>query len=318
MRPALSCCADADRRQFGPRLITSRRRHPGRGRGSTPHRRGPRRRLPEVKAWLARLQGFVAMLASRHPATATILELALVPVVAWLVLLSLGVTLWTKPFTPDTEFYFTLAAFGSDITDHAVQSAYYWTRVGVVVPLRGLISVFGVDRGYGIWHFTLIGVALVPSYDLIRRLMGRVAAIAGALFILLNLVFLTAIGNPYVTSAIVPLFIAECALLAGAATATTRRRRTVCLALVGVCVGWIVACNQLAAVSRALPRVGGTPRDPEGRAASDLRSHRWRRLGRGEYLPRPRVPRIDRVPAVQLVGDDTVLDPSAQAQRLPL
>ena len=243
-----------------------------------PDRRGPIPGLLEMNARFMKVPGAVARVASRHSTTAMVVELALVPVVACLVLLALGVTLWTKPLTPDSEFYFTLGAFGSDVTDGAAQAAYYWTRVGVVVPLRGLISAFGVDWGYRIWHFVLIGVALAPSYDLIRRLVGRVAAIAGALFILLNLVFLTTLGNTYVTSAIVPLFIAECALLAAAVTATTRRRRTVSLALVGVCVGWVAACNQLAvilALGLALVGIIAIPRNELRRTIGAIGAAAW-------------------------------------------
>lgn len=190
----------------------------------------------DVVAWFDRHRG------------AGVLELALVPIAAWLVLAALRVSLWTQPHTPDSEFYFTLAVFGDEVTDPAVESAYYWTRVGVVVPLRGLISVFGVEGGYAVWHLLLIAVALVPMYELVKRLLSRPAAIGAALFVLLNLVFLTTVGNTYVSSTVVPLLIAESALLVGAATATSRTRRTVSVLLAGVCVGWIVACNQLALI----------------------------------------------------------------------
>ena len=125
----------------------------------------------------------------------------------------LGVSLWTQPQTPDSEFYLTLAMFGDDITDHVVNPAYYWTRVGVVVPLRLFVHAFGLEGGYWVWHLVLLAVALIPAYELVRRIIGRVAATAAGGFILLNLVFLTVLGNPYVTSAVVPLLVAECAAL---------------------------------------------------------------------------------------------------------
>lgn len=188
----------------------------------------------------------------RHTAIAACLELALVPLLGGLVLVGLGVTLWTQPHTPDSEFYFTLAAFGNDVTRDAVETSYFWTRLGVILPLRGLISAFGVEGGYRIWHLALLAIALMPSYLVIRRLFGRLAAAGGASFILLNLVFLSVIGNPYVTSAVVPLLIAECALLASAVLEHSPRMRARYFLLAGATAGWIAACNQLAAILAVL------------------------------------------------------------------
>ena len=43
---------------------------------------------------------------------------------------------WTGFNSPDSEFYASLALFGSDVTDRAVEPAYIWTRLGYIVPVR--------------------------------------------------------------------------------------------------------------------------------------------------------------------------------------
>ena len=43
---------------------------------------------------------------------------------------------WTGFNSPDSEFYASLALFGSDVTDRAVEPAYTWTRLGYIVPVR--------------------------------------------------------------------------------------------------------------------------------------------------------------------------------------
>jgi len=41
---------------------------------------------------------------------------------------------WSGLDTPDSSFYFSLANFGSQITDRAPIDSYYWTRLGVIAP----------------------------------------------------------------------------------------------------------------------------------------------------------------------------------------
>lgn len=181
-------------------------------------------------------------------------EIVLLLAVPVLVLLLVGASTWTPPNTPDSEFYLSLGAFGHDVTARAPNPAYYWTRLGVVGPMRTLTRVFGVDIGLWIWRWLLITLAVVPTYLFARRLKGAAAGVAAAAVVLLNTVFITVVGNTYPTGAVVSLLIAECALL-GLALISGERARWTCVVLAGVAVGWIAMCNQIAAIFAVLAAI---------------------------------------------------------------
>ncbi len=63
---------------------------------------------------------------------------------------------WTGFNSPDSEFYASLAIFGSDVTDRALEAAYTWTRLGYVAPVHALTSLFGIWAGK---------VTLLPGVD---------------------------------------------------------------------------------------------------------------------------------------------------------
>ena len=181
---------------------------------------------------------------ARRPAPWEVLLLLVLPAtILWIV----GASTWTPPNTPDSEFYLSLGAFGHDVTARALNPAYYWTRLGVVAPMRLFTKVFGVEVGLWAWRWLLITMATVPTYFLGRRLNGMAAGTAAALFVLLNTVFITVVGNTYPTGAIVALLVAEGTLLS-VAFLVGRRSGMALLALAGVAIGWIAMCNQIAAL----------------------------------------------------------------------
>ena len=51
---------------------------------------------------------------------------------------------WAGLDTPDSSFYATLALFGDDVTDRAVETSYYWTRLGYIGPVRLLTGILGL------------------------------------------------------------------------------------------------------------------------------------------------------------------------------
>ncbi len=179
------------------------------------------------------------------------IEALLVLALPTLVLFVVGRQAWTPANTPDSEFYLSLAAFGHQVTDRAVVPAYYWTRLGVIAPLRGLSWLVGPDAAYAIWRWFLLSVAIVPSYIFARRRWGLPAAIAAAGAIGFSTVLLTVTANPYPTSAIVPLLIAESAILLIAITGP-RRSAPWLAAVAGAIGGWLIMCNPVAGVFAAL------------------------------------------------------------------
>ncbi len=186
-------------------------------------------------------------IASAGPRKRIVLEAALLAVLPVVLLLIVGASTWTPPNTPDSEFYLTLGVFGHDITARALTPAYYWTRLGVVSPMRLFTWLLGPDAGVWMWRWLMISVAIVPTYFFGRRLKGVAAAAAGTAFVLLNSVFITVVGNTYPTGAVVSLLIAEGAVL-GLALLVGRRASIALVALAGAAVGWVAMSNQIAAV----------------------------------------------------------------------
>jgi len=118
---------------------------------------------------------------------------------------------WVGFNSPDSEFYASLALFGNEVTDRAIDPAYFWTRLGFIAPVRGLISILGPWAGFALWRFLLIALIVASIYWLIRQVSSRKLASVIALFAALNTMVLSYVGNPYLTGTIIAatlLFIA--------------------------------------------------------------------------------------------------------------
>ena len=179
---------------------------------------------------------------------------------------------WAGFNSPDSEFYASLALFGSDVTDRAIEPAYIWTRLGYIAPVRLLVTAGDPWVGFAIWRFLLILVIVASTYLLMKRASNRVLAVGVALFASLNTMVLSYVGNPYLTGAIMAattLFLA----LAVWCTLGSQRARWLPGALSGLVAGWLIMLNPYAlllALSMWLAvRAVGLFTDTE---------ERWRRL----------------------------------------
>jgi hypothetical protein len=154
---------------------------------------------------------------------------------------------WAGFNSPDSEFYASLALFGSDVTDRAIEPAYTWTRLGYIAPVRLLVTAGDPWVGFAAWRFLLILVIVGSTYLLVKRASNRVLAVGVALFASLNTMVLSYVGNPYLTGAIMAsttLFLA----LAAWCTLGASRARWLPGALSGLVAGWLVMLNPYALV----------------------------------------------------------------------
>ena len=152
---------------------------------------------------------------------------------------------WAGFNSPDSEFYASLALFGSDVTDRALEPAYTWTRLGYIAPVRLLVTAGDPWVGFALWRFLLILVIVGSTYLLVKQASNRVLAIGVALFASLNTMVLSYVGNPYLTGAIMAataLFLA----LAAWCTLGESRARWLPGALSGLVAGWLVMLNPYA------------------------------------------------------------------------
>lgn len=161
---------------------------------------------------------------------------------------------WTGFNSPDSEFYASLALFGSDVTDRAVEPAYTWTRLGYIVPVRILTSTFGTWVGFEIWRVFLITVIVGATYAVVH-IAGRSRWLGSmlALFVGLNTVVLAFVGNTYLTGTVLAAFFALLALavsLLGHAAGQNKgalggSRWTTAL-VSGLLAGWLLMINPYA------------------------------------------------------------------------
>ena len=173
-------------------------------------------------------------------------EAGLVAALAVIVARFSGSENWASRYTPDSEFYFSLAVFGSDVTDRAIYPAYYWTRLGVLVPQRALIESFGVWGGFAAYRLALLTVVVASAYVTVRRFWPSPAlACAGALTCGLNTVVLSFAGDSYITgTAVAGLFL----LLALTVCVATSREgpQLMFAAAAGCAMGWLAMINPYA------------------------------------------------------------------------
>ncbi|MSW43535.1 MAG: hypothetical protein F2836_02075, partial [Actinobacteria bacterium] len=156
-----------------------------------------------------------------------------------------GSRTWAGFNSPDSEFYASLAIFGSDVTDRALEPAYTWTRLGYIAPVRLLVMTADPWVGFAVWRFLLLLVLVGSIYLLVKRASGRPLAVGVALFASLNTMVLSYVGNPYLTGAILAATTLFLALAAWCAIGAPRSR-WLPGALSGLVAGWLVMLNPYA------------------------------------------------------------------------
>jgi hypothetical protein len=148
---------------------------------------------------------------------------------------------WAGLDTPDSSFYFSLANFGSQITDRAPIDSYYWTRLGVIGPTYAFTQLFGPWIGYFLWRLTLLAIIITSFYIAARKFhapRSQAAMLTGTLTA--STVILSYLSNPYVTAtSLAAISISICSALFRGKTAAL---------VAGAALGWLAMTNPYAAL----------------------------------------------------------------------
>lgn len=142
---------------------------------------------------------------------------------------------WAGLDTPDSSFYASLGLFGDEVSDRAPENSYYWTRLGVLVPVRILTGATGAWPGFAIYRMLLILLVVGGTYIALRRFTGIPSAAYLATVTSLSTVVLSYLGNTYLTGSV----LAGTAVLVAAALFDDRRAAVVA----GATMGWLVMVN---------------------------------------------------------------------------
>lgn len=165
---------------------------------------------------------------------------------------------WTGFNSPDSEFYASLALFGSDVADRALDPAYTWTRLGYIAPVRGLVVLFGPWVGFEIWRVLLIAMVVGSVFAMVL-IAGRSRVLATVLAALVgvNTMVVAYLGNPYLTGTALAVMLVLFALAVtylgssgarGVSPFGGRMPRWTTALVSGALVGWLVMINPYTAV----------------------------------------------------------------------
>ena len=177
----------------------------------------------------------------------TPLDLGLVLLVTALIRWLSGAQRFTFLHTPDSEFYYSLGAFGSAVTDRAPFDSYFWTKLGVVLPVHALTQVMPPLAALDTFHVALLALITGSGYVVARLRWSRLGACAAGAFVALNTVVLGFVGDPYASgTAIAALSV----LIATASVWALSERpfRWWLAALMGVVGAWLVMINPYALI----------------------------------------------------------------------
>lgn len=143
---------------------------------------------------------------------------------------------WTGLDTPDSGFYASLALFGSEVTDRAPETSYYWTRLGYIVPVQLITDVLGTWLGFAVWRIFLLFLIVASFFFVLRQFIGTWAAAALTTMTALSSAVLSYLGNTYLTGTVLAgISVAIAAPLVG--------RRWPSAVLAGVILGWLAMVN---------------------------------------------------------------------------
>jgi len=162
-------------------------------------------------------------------------------IVALTLVIGLIAQQWAGLDTPDSSFYFSLANFGSEVTDRAPIDSYYWTRLGVIAPTYALTQIFGPWVGYFIWRLLLLATIIAAIYIATRKFTATRqtgALLAGSLAT--STVILSYLSNPYVTAT-------SLAVIAITTTSALFTSKTATI-ISGASLGWLAMINPYAAL----------------------------------------------------------------------
>lgn len=171
---------------------------------------------------------------------------------------------WTGLDTPDSEFYASLGLFGHEVTDRAVYPVYYWTRYGTILPVRGLTEWLGSWPGYHAFWLVLVAVVVAASFLLVRRFTSRFIAALLALFISLNTVMLSMLGNPYLSGTVIAATFVMMAALAFTLPSPDEivdeepASHVVAPIVSGLALGWLAMTNPYGATLAAAVWIAAT------------------------------------------------------------
>jgi len=171
-------------------------------------------------------------------------DVALVLGIWAIVMWGVGAKWWTGFNSPDSQFSASLAIFGHTVNDRALDASYYWTRLGYLTPVRGLIEVFGTFAGFAIWRGLLLLLIIASTYWMARRLTGRALSVALTFFVALNSMVLSYLGNTYATGSAMAASFVLFALGTSRLRPTPGRGYSLAQPIfVGLVVGWLIMLN---------------------------------------------------------------------------
>ena len=107
---------------------------------------------------------------------------------------------FSKPFTPDSQFYLSLSIYADEVTSRAPWAAYFWTKTALIAPAHFFISNFGLLNGFRFFQLFLLALLTISVGNYFyQKYQDNLIGLAIASVIVFNSVVISFLGATYST-----------------------------------------------------------------------------------------------------------------------
>jgi hypothetical protein len=107
---------------------------------------------------------------------------------------------FSKPYTPDSQFYLSLSIYADEVTSRAPWPAYFWTKTSLIAPAHFFSSIFGILNGFKFFQLFLLAILAISVGNFIyQKYQDNFIGLVITSVIVFNSVVITFLGGTYST-----------------------------------------------------------------------------------------------------------------------
>jgi hypothetical protein len=111
-----------------------------------------------------------------------------------------GISGFSKPYTPDSQFYLSLGIFGDEVTSRSPWPAYFWTKTSLIAPMHFLVDSVGLSNGFTLLKLLFLCILITPTVVFFyKKFQDNFLGLAVTSVVALNSVVITFLGATYST-----------------------------------------------------------------------------------------------------------------------
>ena len=111
-----------------------------------------------------------------------------------------GISGFSKPYTPDSQFYLSLGLYADEVTSRAPWPAYFWTKTSLIAPMHFLLDSMGIANGFKLFKLLILAILITPIIIFFfKKFQDNFIGLAVASVVAFNSVVITFLGATYST-----------------------------------------------------------------------------------------------------------------------